>query len=254
MRRSTTLLLRGCSRSSSSLRRPVALRSSAAQVPAPPPMQPAQPRDAAPAVKGTAAIIGRVTNLETGGPLRRAVIRITSPALPSARRVSTNSDGRYEVRDLPARRVFAEGGTRWLPDARVRTAAARRGGQAAPARRRADSQGDRFRPPTHGRDQRARRRRDRRADRKGQHVGDAVRPPSGRAQAHPVRRPGRMLRRGACVDGRERAVFAGAPARRVRGHGTESRDVAARSRIRRRCSATRHRSIQESSSQPKRSA
>src|SRR5215208_1818299 len=81
---------------------PVALDSSAAQVPAPPPMQSAQPRDAAPAAKGTAAIVGRVTNLETGGPLRRAVIRIASPTLPSDRRVSTNSEGRYEVRDLPA--------------------------------------------------------------------------------------------------------------------------------------------------------
>jgi hypothetical protein len=82
---------------------PVALRSSAAQVPAaPPPIQPAPPRDAAPTARSTAAISGRVTNLETGGPLRRAVIRITSPTLPSDRRVSTNSDGRYEVRDLPA--------------------------------------------------------------------------------------------------------------------------------------------------------
>ena len=81
---------------------PLALRSSAAQVPAPPPMPAAQPRDAVPAAKGTAAIVGHVTNLETGKPLRRAVIRITSPALPSDRRVSTNSDGRYEVRDLPA--------------------------------------------------------------------------------------------------------------------------------------------------------
>jgi hypothetical protein len=65
-------------------------------------MQPAQPRDGAPAATGTAAIVGRVTNLETGGPLRRALIRITSPALLSPRTVSTNSDGRYEVRDLPA--------------------------------------------------------------------------------------------------------------------------------------------------------
>ena len=64
-------------------------------------VQPAQPRDAVPAVKSTAAILGRVTNLETGGPLRRAVIQITSPALSSPRSVSTNSDGRYEVRDLP---------------------------------------------------------------------------------------------------------------------------------------------------------
>src|SRR5688572_545217 len=81
---------------------PLALRSSAAPVSAPPPMQAPQPRDPVPAAKGTAAIVGRVTSLETGGPLRRAVIRITSPTLPSVRRVSTNSDGRYEVRDLPA--------------------------------------------------------------------------------------------------------------------------------------------------------
>jgi carboxypeptidase family protein len=73
---------------------PIALGSSSAQV-AP------QPRDAAPAGKSTAAIIGRVTNLEGGGPLRRVVIRITSPALSSPRTVSTNSDGRYEIRDLP---------------------------------------------------------------------------------------------------------------------------------------------------------
>ena len=80
----------------------VAPHSSAAQVPAPPPMQPSQPRDAAPTAKGTGAISGRVTHFETGGPLQRAVIRITSSALPSERRVSTNADGRYEVRDLPA--------------------------------------------------------------------------------------------------------------------------------------------------------
>lgn len=80
---------------------PVAVPSSAGQVPAPA-MQTAQPRDAAPTAKGTGAISGRVTNLETGAPLQRAVIRITSPALPSERRVSTNADGRYEVRELPA--------------------------------------------------------------------------------------------------------------------------------------------------------
>lgn len=81
---------------------PLALRSADAQVPAPPLVQPAQPRDALPAAKATGAIIGRVTNVETGGPLRRALIRITSRTLSSERRVSTNSDGRYEVRDLPA--------------------------------------------------------------------------------------------------------------------------------------------------------
>jgi hypothetical protein len=77
---------------------PVAVGPSAAQVPTPPPVQ---PRDSAPAPKSTASIAGRVTNVETGGPLRRAVIKITSPALSADRRVSTNSDGRYEARDLP---------------------------------------------------------------------------------------------------------------------------------------------------------
>ena len=80
----------------------VAPRSTAAQVPTPPPTQPAQPRDAGSVVKGTAAILGRVTNLETGAPLQRAVIRITSPTLPSERRASTNAEGRFEIRELPA--------------------------------------------------------------------------------------------------------------------------------------------------------
>ena len=81
------------------------------------------------------------------------------------------------------RRLFVEGGTWWLPDPRAWTAAARRGWQAAAARRRRDSQGDRFRPPAPGSDQRTRRRRHRRTDRKGHRIGDAVRPPSRRAQA-----------------------------------------------------------------------
>lgn len=79
---------------------PIGLNSLRAQVAAPV-VRDAQPRDAAPATKSTAAITGRVTNLETGGPLRRALILITSAALPSSRRVSTNSDGRYEIPDLP---------------------------------------------------------------------------------------------------------------------------------------------------------
>jgi hypothetical protein len=79
---------------------PVRLDALAAQVAAPV-VRDAPSRDAAPADKSPAVISGRVTKLETGGPLRRARILITSPALPSARSVSTNSDGRYEIRDLP---------------------------------------------------------------------------------------------------------------------------------------------------------
>ena len=76
---------------------PVGRHSLQAQVAAPV----VPPRDTAPAARNTGAITGRVTNLETGGPLRRVRIQITSPALPSSRSVSTNSDGRYEIRDLP---------------------------------------------------------------------------------------------------------------------------------------------------------
>jgi hypothetical protein len=79
---------------------PVGLNSLRAQVAAPV-VREAPPRDAAPAARNTAAISGRVTNLETGGPLRRARILISSSTLPSSRSASTNSDGRYEIRDLP---------------------------------------------------------------------------------------------------------------------------------------------------------
>jgi hypothetical protein len=81
---------------------PLALRAASAQVPAPSLVQPAQQRDVFAGANGTAAVVGRVTNLETGAPLQRAVIRISSPALSSERRVSTNAEGRYEFRDLPA--------------------------------------------------------------------------------------------------------------------------------------------------------
>jgi hypothetical protein len=76
--------------------------SLSAQVAAPAAHEAQQPPDGAPTAEGTGVISGRVTNFETGGPLRRALIRITSPTLRSERRVSTNADGRYEVRDLPA--------------------------------------------------------------------------------------------------------------------------------------------------------
>jgi hypothetical protein len=45
-----------------------------------------------------------VTSADTGKPLRRARITVSSPALSTSSTVSTNTDGRYEVRDLPAGR------------------------------------------------------------------------------------------------------------------------------------------------------
>jgi hypothetical protein len=70
---------------------------------------PATPRDAAPAssapdARPSAQISGRVTSLDSGRPLRRARILISGPGLSPSRSVSTNSDGRFEIRDLPAGR------------------------------------------------------------------------------------------------------------------------------------------------------
>ena len=79
-----------------------AVHVNALQVQPTAPVGQAPPRDPAPAAVKTAAITGRVTNLDTGLPLRRVRIQIASSVLPSAKTVSTNSDGRYEIRDLPA--------------------------------------------------------------------------------------------------------------------------------------------------------
>jgi hypothetical protein len=64
------------------------------------------PRDprAAP-VAGTAVIRGRIFASDTGRPLRRARIQVTAPELAGDdRTTSTNAEGRYEIRDLPAGR------------------------------------------------------------------------------------------------------------------------------------------------------
>ena len=57
-------------------------------------------------VKGTAVLKGRVVAGESGKPLRRARITIRAPELgsESQRTTSTNLDGRYEFKDLPAAR------------------------------------------------------------------------------------------------------------------------------------------------------
>ena len=61
------------------------------------------PRDQPPGErKGTATIRGRVTALDTGRPLRRARINLNAPELQETRNVSTGSDGRFEVTNLPA--------------------------------------------------------------------------------------------------------------------------------------------------------
>lgn len=82
----------------------------AVQAPPAPPARPAAPpRDAERKdATGTAIIRGRVVAGDTGKPLRRARITISAPELGSGnesqRTASTNLEGRYEFRDLPAAR------------------------------------------------------------------------------------------------------------------------------------------------------
>ena len=61
------------------------------------------PRDqmAAPAT-GTSRIRGRVVAADTGRPLRRALVRLSSPAVRESRTTNTDQNGQYEFADLPA--------------------------------------------------------------------------------------------------------------------------------------------------------
>ena len=74
-----------------------------AQKPPGPVTQGPAPRDAAPNAKGTAVLRGRVFNTE-GRPLRRVQIRLGGEAIPEGRTASTNGQGKWEVRELPAGR------------------------------------------------------------------------------------------------------------------------------------------------------
>ena len=70
-------------------------------------MRPGGPaRDARPpTATGTAVIRGRIFAADTGRPLRRARIIASAPELgPEPRQTSTNIDGRYEIKELPAGR------------------------------------------------------------------------------------------------------------------------------------------------------
>ncbi len=64
------------------------------------------PRDARqPAQTGTAVVRGRVFAADTGRPLRRARITLQAPELGGDNRTtSTNAEGKYELKDLPAGR------------------------------------------------------------------------------------------------------------------------------------------------------
>jgi Carboxypeptidase regulatory-like domain len=55
----------------------------------------------APPVTGTARVIGRVVTADTGNPVARAQVQISSPALAKPRQVTTDTGGRYEITGLP---------------------------------------------------------------------------------------------------------------------------------------------------------
>lgn len=85
----------------------VPARAVAQGPPPPPPPPPPAPvgRDAAGIgtnKTGTGRLSGRVTALDSGRPIRRAVVRVSGTDLREGKSVSTDAEGRWEIRDLPA--------------------------------------------------------------------------------------------------------------------------------------------------------
>lgn len=70
-------------------------------IPVPSPQGP--PRDTAPKT-GTSIIRGRVFAAESGQPLRKAFVRANAPDLREGRVATTDEQGRYELKELPAGR------------------------------------------------------------------------------------------------------------------------------------------------------
>jgi Carboxypeptidase regulatory-like domain len=79
----------------------------------PTPGQPPQPGQVTPPragrpgdqqIKGTAILRGRVASAENGAPLRRAMVRATSQDGRSGGSTTTDAEGRFEIKELPAGR------------------------------------------------------------------------------------------------------------------------------------------------------
>ena len=56
------------------------------------------------APRGTAVIRGQIVAADTGAPIRRAQVRISSPEARESRVAATDAQGRFEVKELPAGR------------------------------------------------------------------------------------------------------------------------------------------------------
>ena len=79
-----------------------------------PPGPQGPPRDnAQPAKAGTATLRGHVVAADTGQPLRKAQVRVFAPELRENRMTTTDGDGKYEFKELPAGRytVMAQKGS-----------------------------------------------------------------------------------------------------------------------------------------------
>ena len=135
-----------------------------AQVSLPGQVTPARPVPGATTPTGTAVIRGTVVAMDTGAPLGRVQIRAfgNTPDARGARATSTDDQGRFELRELPAGRYIGhrhEGRVRVAP---VRPALAERARHAGRSGRRPDRGEDHDRLAArgghHGPDQRRRRR------------------------------------------------------------------------------------------------
>ncbi len=86
--------------------------AAAAAQPSRPGMPPPQPRTPAreavrpgePAARGTATLRGQVVAIDTGAAIRRAQVRVRGETIRESRLATTDAQGRFEIRELPAGR------------------------------------------------------------------------------------------------------------------------------------------------------
>jgi protocatechuate 3,4-dioxygenase beta subunit len=72
--------------------------------PPPPPMPFGQARDASEEKPGRGVVRGRVVAADTGAPIRKAIVRMAGSEIRGGRVASTDTEGRYEFREIPAGR------------------------------------------------------------------------------------------------------------------------------------------------------